>query len=92
MIYLEWNDFVLGNSGSIKTPKDRFDLQREKRAVRRELVEQYGDRFEAMEVSALGDVVVWTTSKVWCVRKEIGIEKLMWLPRNPPSAASSGES
>src|SRR5262245_32361857 len=42
------------------------------------------DQFEAMEVTDYGDVAVWTRRRVWCLRREAGLEKLIYLPRHPP--------
>jgi hypothetical protein len=43
------------------------------------------DEFEAMEFDDHGNVFVWTTSRIWYVRRENGVkERLRWLPRHPP--------
>jgi hypothetical protein len=84
MITTEWRDFILADGNPIGSEKERFDTARGGRRVGRELLEQFGDRFEAMEIADGGGVVVWTTTKVWCIRWEPGLEKLIYLPRNPP--------
>ena len=86
MITKEWKDFILSMLGTIGNVRDRFDLQREGRLVNRELLEKFGDKFEVMEITDLGNITVWTTSKVWCIRQEAGLEKLIYLPRNPRSS------
>jgi hypothetical protein len=89
MITTEWKDFALTIGPPISSAEERFNLQGQKRCVRRELLERYGDKFEAMEITDLGGVTVWTTGKVWCIRKESGPEKLIYLPRNPPLRSGS---
>jgi hypothetical protein len=85
MITKEWKDFVLAPVGSfIDNVEDRFNLPGGGRLVTLGIVEQFGDKFEAMEITELGDITLWTTSKVWCIRKEPRLEKLIYLLRNPP--------
>ena len=48
-----------------------------------------GDAFEAMEFGEHGDVLIWTSTRVWYVRRENGIkERLRWLPRHPQDGAA----
>jgi hypothetical protein len=84
MITTEWKDFVFSGDAPIRTIQDRFNVNRGGRIAQLSLFEQFGDKFEAMDVSDLGDVTIWTTTKVWCIRKETGLENLIYLPRNPP--------
>lgn len=46
-----------------------------------------GDVFECMEVDEGGRVTIWTRDKVWFLTREGSggcIEKLRYVPRNPP--------
>ena len=79
----EWHDFRLASVAPIKSKEQRFDLVNGDRIVRRDIIEKASDLFEVMQVSDLGDILIWTTSNVWCIRKEGGLEKLIYLPRNP---------
>jgi hypothetical protein len=81
----EWRDFVISVGQPIRSVEERFNLEGGGRSVRRELFEQYGDKFEVMEITDLGGITIWTTTKVWCIRTEQRLEKLVYLPRNPPA-------
>ena len=48
-------------------------------------VTQFGDAFESMEIDDYGSVMIWTRDNVWCIRRDRGMEKLIFLPRNPPN-------
>jgi len=43
------------------------------------------DEFEAMSIGDFGSVTVWTKRRVWCIRREGSMEKLVFLPRHPPA-------
>jgi hypothetical protein len=47
-----------------------------------------GDRFQAMEVDRYGDVTIWGVHHVYRLQRWYGIEKLIFLPRHPPSATA----
>ena len=84
MITKKWHDFAIRFHNPIHGLKERLDVEGAEKVVKRELVERIGDKFETMEITELGDVTIWTTTKVWCIRKAGGAEKLIFLPRNPP--------
>jgi hypothetical protein len=88
MILNEWREFILASTKPVTSIKERFRLENSERIVRRTVIEHSDDSFETMEVSELGDIIIWTTTRVWCIRKEGGFEKLIYLPRN--SGAKSG--
>jgi len=84
MITNEWRDFALSRSVEITNPTQRFNLQLSDRRATRDIFESEGERFEAMKVSEDGNVTIWTTHKVWCIIKHGNLDKLIFLPRNPP--------
>lgn len=43
------------------------------------------DVFEAMEI-ADGSVTIWTKYRVWVIRSDAFMERLIFLPRNPPDS------
>lgn len=54
--------------------------------VERTQVELTGDPFQAMVVTEVGDVCIWTTTRVWfLLRRHGGMEKLLTLSRDPPT-------
>ena len=83
MITTKWKDFVLSTGAPITSVQERFNVNSPGRKVEREVFEKFGEVFEAMDVTDLGGITVWTTHNVWCIRQETGLEKLIYLPRNP---------
>ena len=84
----EWRNFVVSSAvAPIMSNRDRFDLihvDYPEQIVHRDSVEILGDEFEAMEITDRADITVWTTTRVWCLIKGPGLERLLFLPRNPP--------
>lgn len=85
MLLRTWKDFVVSKDSFITSASERFELKDGRQLVRQEFFEKFGDKFEVMEVTDLGAVTVWTTTKVWCIRQQNGLEKLIFLRRNPPN-------
>jgi hypothetical protein len=64
---------LLGNEGEIEIVNEN-DI----------IFDPSDDSFEVILFGDYGEVTIWTKKKVWCIRKENGREKLIFLPRNPP--------
>ncbi len=89
-IYYEYKEFViLPTEPDFITSREQrlntksIDESKNINVIKKSLFEQYGDRFEAMEINDFGDVILWTNNKVWCIHKSEKLEKLLYLPRNP---------
>jgi hypothetical protein len=103
MIFREWHDFVMWptNPDRVSTADERLDTscvgadscdQPEKasaKLVTQAIIVDEDDDFEQMAVGEFGDITIWTRDKVWCIRRSHGLEKLMYVPRHPPSHAGS---
>ena len=57
--------------------------------VTQAIVVDEDDDFEQMAVGEFGDITIWTRDKVGCIRRSHGLEKLIYVPRHPPSNAGS---
>jgi hypothetical protein len=57
--------------------------------VTKAIIVDEDDDFEQLAVGEFGDITIWTRDKVWCIRRSHGLEKLMDVPRHPPSNAGS---
>lgn len=91
MITREWKDIFLSNgvrsSVPITSAKERFNLNNPGgRIIGRDFFERFGEKFEAIEVNEIGKIIVWTATKVWCIRMHRNLEQMMFLPRNPEMA------
>jgi hypothetical protein len=87
MITSEWKDFILTRDGTHPDLKARFEIKPNSHVViHRDFVEKDGDRFEAMKIDELGDVMIWTTTKIWWIVRQGNknqIERLLFVPRHP---------
>lgn len=87
----EWQDFVIfpKDPDRIKAREERLALALQEEGgfvVKKDLLVRPGDEFEAMRVSELGDVEVWTRKKVWALLRKHGMEKLFFVSRQPYDA------
>ena len=57
----------------LETPEARAAFGEAEHVVTKAFVEEFGDTFETMEITPLGDITIWTSRKVWCIRREGGI-------------------
>ena len=96
-VYREWKGFVTfpSDSGRVRSRAERLDTSvREGAAIiPMSMILGEDDAFECMEVDDGGYVRIWTRDKVWfLVREGINgkIEKLRYVPRNPPGAKNAG--
>ena len=44
------------------------------------------DVFEALCIGAYGSINIWTKKRVWCMRRQGNIEKLVFVQRDPPQS------
>jgi hypothetical protein len=79
--------FRRDNSG--KYPEDYEPSSGRGLIIDLELIVYNGDKFECMEITDYGEVVIWTCQKVWLLNRKNtnGMEKLLYLPRHPPNNA-----
>jgi hypothetical protein len=99
-LFNHWVDFVIWpeHPHRIKTMEERMDTSQAetlgscsytpdtKAIIQQKTVELNGDKFEAMEITRLGDVTIWTRDRVWLVTTQARgpLEKLINVPRSPP--------
>ena len=57
--------------------------------VTKAIVVDEDDDVEQMAVGECGDIPIWTRDQVGCMRRSHGLEKLIYVPRHPPSHAGS---
>lgn len=81
----QWHDFMVKHGGRITNVIDRLDEKPGRLCITRDQVEWFGDKFEAMQISPSGEIWVWVTEKVWGLNFEANLEKLLFMPRNPPT-------
>lgn len=84
----EWRDFVIfpADPNRVLSPGARFDLSLQAegaQVVGKDQIVWPGDEFEALDVDRAGSLLIWTKQRVWVVRRENGMERLMYLPRYP---------
>ena len=98
MIYYEWKEFVTCplDSEHIRSRAERLDTSLREGVWRSPPLSTIlgpGDVFECMKVGDFGEVMIWTRDRVWFLAREgYGgqIEKLRYVPRNPPGAKDLG--
>jgi hypothetical protein len=101
-IQTSWTDFIIlpNEIGGIQTYQERVNVARavdtstngwdahlHAALITEDKVTQPNDLFEAMEISERGDVMIWTTKRIWYIRRECNAkERLRFVPRHPEYA------
>lgn len=62
-----------------KSSRSAYEDWVDKRVILRE-----GEVVECFLIREDGAVTIWTTNNVWYIHQQGSIEKLLYLPRNPP--------
>lgn len=82
---------MVRTDGQITNITDRLNIHPGRCCVTKNRIECLGENFEAMQITPSGTVWIWTAQGVLGLNFEANLEKLLWLPRNPP-AVSAGEA
>lgn len=73
-------------SSAISTDSEEYtpELGTEKGSiVTKDFIIFDNDKFEVMQISDYGKIIIWTTKRVWHLQDQGNREKLIFLPRNP---------
>ncbi|OUS05842.1 hypothetical protein A9Q81_03610 [Gammaproteobacteria bacterium 42_54_T18] len=86
-IIYEWVDFVICtfDPDVMLTRNHRLGIGLDERKfyrINQDHCVSDDDEFEAMEIDG-SYLTLWTTKKVWVIRTDRGMEKLIYLPRHP---------
>ena len=84
----QWHDFVrcAVSPNRVRTARERLnttDAGSDCVVVRLDDITKSGETFEDMDVTATGDVTIWTNANVWTLRRSARLEKLFFVSRNP---------
>ena len=90
-MFNHWVDFVTcpQNPDLINSKERRLGLglnewrgENKVHTIKSDVCVSDGDQFESMEVEGSG-ITIWTAQKVWVIRVDRGLERLVYLPRHP---------